>query len=130
GGAMAKMLLPFKLGLGGKIGSGNQYWSWVSLDDVCAAVVHCLQTAKVDGPVNIVSPSAVTNLEFTKTLGRVLRRPTIFPMPAFPARPRFGEMADAFLLASQRVQPAKLVASKFVFKHRELEGTLQDLLAV
>ena len=128
GGALAKMLLPFKLGLGGKIGSGNQYWSWISLDDVCGAIVHCIQTAALHGPVNIVSPSPATNLEFTKTLGRVLRRPTISPMPAFAARLAFGEMADALLLATQRVEPAKLLASRFMFKHQELEGTLRYLL--
>jgi hypothetical protein len=129
GGAMGKMLLPFKLGVGGKIGSGNQYWSWISLDDVCGAITHCIQAATLHGPVNIVSPSPVTNLEFTKILGRVLRRPTIFPMPAFAARLVLGEMADALLLASARVEPAKLSASRFVFKDKELESTLRSLLS-
>ena len=126
---MGKMLLPFKLGVGGKIGSGNQSWSWIALDDVCAAIVHCIQTAGLHGPVNIVSPSPVTNLEFTRTLGRVLRRPTIFPMPAFAARLALGEMADALLLASARVEPAKLAASRFAFRHKELEPTLRSLLS-
>jgi len=128
GGALGKMLLPFKLGLGGKIGSGNQYWSWISLDDVCGVIVHCIQAAGLHGPVNTVSPSPVTNLEFTKTLGRVLGRPTVFPLPAFAARLAFGEMADALLLSSARVEPTKLIASRFVFKHKELEPTLQYLL--
>jgi uncharacterized protein len=129
GGAMGKMLFPFKLGIGGKIGSGNQYWSWISLEDTCAAIVHCMQTPLLRGPVNLVSPLPATNLEFTKTLGRVLRRPTVFPLPAFAARLALGEMADALLLASARVEPAKLTASKFSFKHQDLESTLRRLLA-
>ena len=129
GGALPKMLLPFRLGIGGRVGSGNQYWSWISLDDLCSAVVHCIQASSLHGPVNIVSPSPVTNLEFTKTLGRVLHRPTIFPMPAFAARLAFGEMANALLLASARVEPAKLLASRFVFRHKDLRTTLDYLLA-
>jgi uncharacterized protein len=128
GGAMAKMLPPFKLGLGGKIGSGNQYWSWISLDDVCGAVLHCIQQAGLRGAVNIVSPEPVTNLDFTKALGRALGRPTVFPMPGFAARLVLGEMADELLLASARVQPAKLLASGFVFHHTELQPTLRHLL--
>ena len=128
GGALGKMLLPFKFGLAGKIGSGNQYWSWISLDDVCGIIVHCIQAAGLHGPVNTVSPSPVTNLQFTKTLGRVLGRPTLFPLPAFAARLAFGEMADALLLSSARVEPTKLIASRFVFKHKELEPTLRYLL--
>jgi len=128
-GALAKMLLPFKLGIGGKIGSGNQYWSWISLDDMCGAIVHAIHAAGLHGPVNIVSPTPVTNAEFTKALGRALGRPTIFPMPEFAARMALGEMADALLLASARVEPAKLVASRFVFKHRELEPALRYVLS-
>jgi uncharacterized protein len=127
-GALAKMLLPFKLGVGGKIGSGNQYWSWISLDDMCGAIVHSINAAGLHGPVNIVSPTPVTNAEFTRALGRALGRPTIFPMPEFAARLALGEMADALLLASARVEPAKLVAARFVFKHKELEPTLRYLL--
>ena len=130
GGAMAKMLLPFKLGVGGVVGSGNQYWSWISIDDVCAAILHCVQAAALHGPVNLVSPSPVTNLEFTRILGRILRRPTILPMPAFAARLALGEMADELLLASARVEPAKLLGTRFVFKHRELEPALRYLLNV
>ena len=129
GGALPKMLLPFRLGLGGRVGSGKQYWSWISLDDLCSAIIHSVQASSLHGPVNMVSPSAVTNLEFTKALGRVLRRPTVFPMPSFAARLAFGEMADALLLASARVEPAKLVASRFVFRHKDLDATLEYLLA-
>ena len=122
------MLLPFKLGIGGRIGSGNQYWSWISLRDVCAAIQHCLQSAALHGAVNLVSPSPVTNIEFTKTLGRVLSRPTIFPLPASAARLALGEMSEPLLLASARVEPAKLQASRFVFRDRDLRTTLEQLL--
>jgi uncharacterized protein (TIGR01777 family) len=128
GGAMAKMLLPFKLGVGGRIGSGNQYWSWISLADVCSAIIHCIQSTGLNGPVNIVSPAPVTNLEFTKALGRVLGRPTIFPMPAFAARLALGEMANELLLASARVEPTKLSTSGFTFRNEQIEPTLRDLL--
>jgi len=128
GGALGKMLLPFKLGLGGRIGSGNQYWSWISIHDISAAILHAIQANGLHGPVNAVSPTPVTNAEFTKILGRVLSRPTIFPMPEFAARIALGEMADALLLASARVEPAKLVASRFGFRHRELEGALRAVM--
>jgi len=128
GGAMGKMLIPFRLGVGGKIGSGSQYWSWISLEDLCNGIVHCIANSNLHGPVNMVSPSPVTNLQFTKALGRVLRRPTLFPVPAFAARLALGEMADALLLASARVEPTKLLSSGFAFKHRELEPTLRALL--
>ena len=128
GGALGKMLLPFKMGVGGKVGSGDQYWSWISIDDHCAAILHCIEATGLHGPVNSVAPSPVTNLEFTKTLGRVLSRPTIFPMPAFAARIALGEMANDLLLASTRVEPAKLVASRFGFRHRDLEAALRHVL--
>jgi hypothetical protein len=128
GGALAKMLLPFQLGIGGRIGSGLQYWSWVSLEDVCGIVEHCIQATGLHGPVNVVSPVAVTSLEFTRSLGRALSRPTIFPLPSFAARLALGEMADALLLASARVEPTKLLASRFVFRHRDLGPALQFLL--
>jgi uncharacterized protein (TIGR01777 family) len=127
GGALGKMLLPFKLGLGGRIGSGRQFWSWISLDDLCGAIAHCTQATELHGPVNIVSPTPVTNSEFTKALGRALGRPTIFPVPAFALRTALGEMADALVLASARVEPKKLMASRFVFRHPELEATLRYL---
>ena len=128
GGALAKMLPPFRLGAGGLLGSGRQYMSWVSLDDAVRALLHILRTDDLRGPINVTAPSPATNREFTKTLGRVLRRPTIAPMPAFAARLLFGEMADEMLLASTRVQPVALVASGFEFRHRELEEALRDLL--
>ena len=128
GGALGKMLLPFKLGLGGRIGSGKQFWSWISLDDLCGAIVHCTQATGLHGPVNIVSPTPVTNSEFTKSLGRALGRPTIFPVPTFVLRTALGEMADALVLASARVEPTKLTASRFVFRHTELNSTLRYLL--
>ena len=108
GGALAKMLTPFKLGGGGIIGNGRQSWSWVGVDDAAGAILHALQNEGIDGPVNVVAPSPATNREFTKALGRALGRPTIAPMPAPAARIAFGEMADALLLASQRVAPAAL----------------------
>ncbi|TDI85768.1 MAG: TIGR01777 family protein [Caldithrix sp.] len=128
GGALAKMLTPFKMGAGGIIGSGKQYWSWVAIDDVVGAIHHALITESLKGPVNLVAPQPVTNAEFTKTLGRVISRPTLFPMPAFAAKAAFGEMAEALLLASTRVEPRKLVESGYQFKHPDLEGALQESL--
>lgn len=128
GGALAKMLLPFKLGAGGIVGDGKQYWSWIALDDVVGAIGHALKTDALQGPVNVVAPNPVTNREFTKTLGNVLHRPTIFPMPAFAARLAFGEMADALLLASQRVDSKKLVDSGYAFRLPDLEGALRSIL--
>jgi len=128
GGALAKMLLPFKLGLGGRIGDGRQFMSWIAIDDVVGALDHALATKLLRGPVNTVSPNPVTNAEFTATLGRVLRRPTIFPMPAFAARLAFGEMADALLLSSQRVVPERLMTSGYRFRYPDLEAALRHLL--
>jgi uncharacterized protein (TIGR01777 family) len=128
GGALKKMLLPFRMGVGGKIGSGHQYMSWIALDDAVGAIEHALTNETLRGPVNAVAPQAATNREFTKTLGRVLSRPTIFPVPAFAARLAFGEMADATLLSSQRVEPARLKESGYVFKYPELEGALKHIL--
>jgi uncharacterized protein len=128
GGALAKMLLPFKMGLGGIIGSGRQYMSWITLDDAIGAIHHVLTTDRLRGPVNATSPQPVTNREFTTALGRVLRRPTIFPMPAFAARFAFGQMADELLLASARVEPAKLLASGYTFRQPHLAGALRYLL--
>jgi uncharacterized protein (TIGR01777 family) len=128
GGALKKMLLPFRLGLGGKVGSGRQYMSWVAIDDVVGATLYCLTNAALQGPVNFVTPQPVTNAEFTKTLGRVLGRLTIFPMPAVAARAAFGQMADELLLASQRVQPARLLDSGYPFKYPNLAGALEHVL--
>jgi uncharacterized protein (TIGR01777 family) len=128
GGALARMLPPFKLGAGGRIGSGRQYMSWISLDDVCGVIVHAIQADGLHGAVNAVSPNPVTNQEFTKTLGKVLGRPTIFPLPAFVARLALGEMANDLLLASARVEPVKLRATRYAFRHRELEPALRHVL--
>ena len=128
GGALAKMLTPFKLGAGGKIGSGRQYMSWIALDDAVGAILHALAHEELEGAVNVVAPRAVTNAEFTKTLGGVLGRPTIFAVPAFAARLAFGEMADAALLVSQRAEPSRLRATGYGFKYPELEGALRHAL--
>lgn len=128
GGALKKMLTPFRFGLGGVIGSGKQYVSWIALSDVVGAVRHALATPSLSGPVNAVAPGAVTNLELTKTLGRVLRRPTIFPMPALAARIVFGQMGKELLLSSTRVRPARLIATGYRFQYPELDGALRHLL--
>lgn len=127
GGALQKMLLPFRLGVGGNIGNGRQWWSWIDVQDLAAAILH-LMRGNLSGAVNIVAPAPVTNAEFTKTLAGVLHRPAILPMPAFAARLGFGEMANELLLASQRVQPAKLLASGFTFRHAELRAALEGIL--
>ena len=128
GGALARMLTPFKLGVAGRIGNGRQWMSWVSLDDVVAAIGFALTEESLSGPVNAVAPEPVTNAEFTRTLGRVLSRPTVMPMPAFAARLAFGQMADDLLLASLRVEPTALTASGFRFRHPDLETALRQLL--
>jgi uncharacterized protein (TIGR01777 family) len=128
GGALARMLLPFRLGLGGPVGDGRQYMSWITLDDAVGAILHALDSADIAGPVNAVSPSPVTNREFGRALGRVLRRPAVAPLPAFAARLAFGEMADALLLASARVVPGVLQATGYPFRHPNLEPALRHLL--
>jgi hypothetical protein len=128
GGALAKMLKPFRLGLGGVVGTGNQYWSWVALDDVVGIVQHCLMKDALRGPVNAVAPEPATNREFTKALGRVLGRPTMFPLPAFAARLALGEMADALLLSSTRVVPKRLQETGYTFRHPTLEEALRSAL--
>jgi uncharacterized protein (TIGR01777 family) len=128
GGALAKMLTPFRLGIGGVVGTGQQYMSWIALDDVLGVIQHALSTETLHGPVNVVAPQAVTNQEFTTALGTVLRRPTRLPLPAFAARLVFGEMADALLLASTRVAPVRLVAAEYTFHYPTLAEALQHLL--
>lgn len=128
GGALAKMLPPFRMGVGGKIGDGKQYMSWIEMEDLVGIISYALKSDALAGLVNAVTPNPVTNAEFTRTLGRVLRRPTIFPMPAFAARLAFGEMADALLLASQRVEPAKLLKAGYAFRYPELDSALRHLL--
>ena len=128
GGALKKMLLPFRMGVGGKLGNGKQYLSWIAIDDAVGAIEHALTHDTVRGAVNAVAPEPTTNYEFTKTLGSVLSRPTIFPVPAFAARLAFGEMADATLLASQRVEPVRLKETGYSFKYPQLEGALLHVL--
>jgi uncharacterized protein (TIGR01777 family) len=127
-GALAKMLPPFRAGIGGKVGPGSQWMSWIALADVVAALKFLLADKTIQGPVNVVTPNPVTNAEFTKTLARVLSRPAIFPMPAFAARLAFGEMADALLLSSQRVDPAVLEDNGFLFTWPTLESALTEIL--
>jgi uncharacterized protein (TIGR01777 family) len=122
------MLPPFRLGLGGKIGDGKQYMSWIAIDDLVRVIGHTLENGALAGPVNVVSPNPATNAEFTRTLGRVLGRPTLFPMPGFAARLVFGEMADELLLASARVEPTRLLQKGFVFRFARLEPALRHLL--
>ena len=128
GGALKLMLVPFKMGIGGKIGSGEQYMSWITLDELVGVIQHVLNADTLAGAVNAVAPRPVTNLEFTKSLGRVLSRPTMMPLPAFAATLALGEMAEELLLASARVEPARLLASGYKFRHPELEEALRHLL--
>ena len=128
GGALAKMLTPFKLGAGGVIGNGKQYMCWIALDDVLAVIEHLLCTESLAGPVNVAAPTPVTNREFTKTLGAVLHRPTIARVPAVAARLAFGEMADEVLLASVRAFPEKLQQSGYTFRYPHLDEALRHLL--
>lgn len=128
GGALAKMLTPFKLGVGGIVGDGKQYWSWVAIDDVIGAVHHCLTHAEMSGPVNVVAPNSSTNSDFTKTLGGVLHRPTILPMPAFVAKLALGEMAEELLLSSTRVVPTRLQETGYQFRCPTLESALKHVL--
>lgn len=128
GGALAKMLPPFRRGVGGVLGSGRQWMPWITLDDEVEAVLHCLANGDVAGPVNAVAPEPATNAQFTRALGRVLRRPTLFRVPAAAARLAFGEMADELLLASTRAVPGRLRATGFTWRHAELEGALRHVL--
>ncbi len=128
GGALKKMLPPFRMGLGGKIGSGRQWMSWIDLHDEIGVIRHILGNDTLRGPVNTVSPNPVTNAEFTKTLASVLSRPAIFPMPSFAAHLVFGQMGDELLLGSQRVEPAKLTASGYVFQKPDLRQALSAIL--
>lgn len=129
GGIMGSMLRPFKLGLGGKVGSGDQVISWVAMDDVVAAIEFILQNDTLRGPINVVAPHPVTNEEFTKILGSALSRPTFMAMPAFAARLVFGEMADEMMLSGTRVAPKVLNAAAFQFQFPELGPAVQHLLA-
>jgi len=125
GGMLSKLLTPFKMGMGGKVGSGKQYISWIALDDAVNAIKLAIDDQSINGPLNVVSPNPVRNEEFTKTLGHVLNRPTALAMPAFAARLAFGEMADEMLLTSQKVMPKRLSQAGFQFLHPTLEGAMR-----
>ncbi len=127
-GALKKMLLPFKLGAGGPIGNGRQFWPWIGIDDVCGAILHILAKEEISGPVNLVSPAETRCKDFTSTLGRVLRRPALVPLPAFAARLALGEMADDLLLASTRVRPGVLEQSGYAFHSPDLEKAIRGAI--
>jgi uncharacterized protein len=124
GGALAKMLPPFRMGVGGRLGTGKQWMSWISLDDLVRVIRFAIDESSLNGPVNAVAPNPATNAEFTATLGRVLHRPAVLPVPAVALRAVFGEMAALTMLASQRVRPARLESAAFRFAHPDLEGAL------
>jgi uncharacterized protein len=129
GGALGSMLIPFKLGLGGRIGSGRQWWSWIHLDDILGGIHHAMRTDSLAGPVNLVAPNPVRNAEFTKVLASVLGRPAFLPVPEFALRLAFGKLAAAeLLLASQRIDPVKLEASGYAFRFRDLRVALENLV--
>jgi len=128
GGALPKMLTPFKLGVGGRLGDGRQYMSWITLADVVSVIRRLVEDEGLSGPFNAVSPNPVTNEEFTKALGRVLGRPTVFAVPRFALRLAFGETADAVLLVSQRAEPSRLKQTDFRFADPELEAALRRIL--
>jgi uncharacterized protein len=129
GGALGSVLTPFKLGLGGRLGTGRQWWSWIHIDDLVGSIHHVMRTESLSGPVNLVAPIPVRNAEFTKVLASVLGRPAFFPVPEFALRLAFGEMAaKELLLSSQRVEPAKLRATGYVFRFSDLRSALEDLV--
>jgi uncharacterized protein (TIGR01777 family) len=128
GGALQRLLLPFRLGAGGRVGSGSQWWSWVSLDDAVAAYLFALEHP-LEGPVNVTSPEPVTNRDFVKALGRALHRPTIFPLPSFAVKAAFGQMGEEMLLSGQRVVPARLQAAGFAFEQPGIDAAIARALA-
>jgi len=129
GGALRRMLLPFKLGAGGRVGSGKQWWSWVSLDDTVAAYLFALEHP-LEGAVNVTAPGATTNLAFTKALGKALHRPTILPLPAVAVKAVFGQMGTEMLLEGQRVSPTKIVKAGFAFNQPDIDSGLASALAI
>ena len=128
GGALARMLPPFRLGIGGRIGSGRQYMSWITIEDLVGVLDYAIHNGSLHGPVNAVSPNPLTNQDFSIMLGRVLSKPSFLALPAFAARIAFGEMADALLLASARVLPTRLKESGYIFQFPEVEGALRHVL--
>jgi uncharacterized protein (TIGR01777 family) len=127
GGALQKLLTPFKLGLGGRVGSGRQWWSWVGLEDVVRSYLFALDH-ELEGPVNVSAPGIVTNRELTSALGRALHRPTVFPLPALAVKALFGQMGEEMLLGGQRTEPAALTAAGFAFRQPEIEAALEQAL--
>jgi uncharacterized protein (TIGR01777 family) len=127
GGALQRLLTPFKLGLGGRVGSGRQWWAWVALDDVVGAYRFVLENG-ISGPVNLTAPNPATNEQFVRALGRTLGRPTVVPLPALAVRTAFGEMGEAMLLEGQRVLPARLLDAGFEFRYPEVDGALARAL--
>lgn len=128
GGALEKLLLPFKLGFGGPIGSGNQWWSWIMLKDLINIYMYVLENESLTGPVNAVAPNALRNKDFVKALGKALRRPSAVPLPTFAVKLMLGEMGEALLLSSQHVIPKKLTDAGFVFKYPILQEGLGSIL--
>jgi len=128
GGALGAMLTPFKLGLGGRVGDGHQWMSWIDIEDMIGAIHHILKNDLLQGPVNMVAPRPVTNVEFTRTLASTLSRPAILPVPEFVVKAAFGEMGETVLLGSLRVEPAQLVSTGYPFRFRELRDSLKDQL--
>jgi uncharacterized protein (TIGR01777 family) len=128
GGALKQMLPVFRAGLGGRLGSGRQWISWIALPDVIRVIEFVLQSRNISGPVNVVAPNPVTNLEFTRSLAGALRRPAALPVPAFALRLAFGEMAEATILQSERVVPARLSATGFDFEYPEVDAALRAIL--
>jgi uncharacterized protein len=127
-GALGKMLPAFKMGVGGRVGDGRQWMSWIDVQDLVGAIHHILKSDLLSGPINMVAPRPVTNSEFTTTLGSVLSRPTVFPIPAFAVKLIFGEMGETVLLGSQRVEPTQLVSSGYPFRYRTLRASLENTL--
>ncbi len=128
GGALKKLLVPFRFGLGGKVGSGKQYMSWISIDDAVGIIGFAVQNAQLRGPVNAVAPEPVTNKRFTEALARTLRRPARLPLPALPLKAVLGEMAEATLLSGARVRPQQLVEKGYQFQHSNIDAALHELL--
>jgi uncharacterized protein (TIGR01777 family) len=128
GGALGKMLTPFKIGVGGRIGDGRQWMSWIDVQDMVGAIHHILKSDLLQGPVNMVAPKPVTNAEFARALASILSRPAIFPVPAFVVKLAFGEMGETVLLGSQRVEPTQLVMSGYPFRFSSLRASLESLL--
>lgn len=124
GGALAKMMPAFKLGAGGRLGAGDQYMSWIHIDDVVRAVLHVLEHPECEGPYNLTAPEPATNAAFTQALGRALHRPTVIPVPKFALKAMFGEMAEHLLLTGQRVLPRRLLEAGFSFRHPDLDAAL------